>query len=345
MRPLLVLAILLLGLSGAATEPEYSPLFADYFHAADDQGPSLVEIDSATGRSDRLVVAPLQSRSLPIEILRPTNLDDALTVASASPEIDAALAASSNADADADGAANRPELSIGDLCNALYTSAQDNDLPIAFFANLIWQESRLRDDAVSPKGAQGIAQFMPKVALQTGLDDPFDPMQAIPASARLLHTLRTQFRNLGFVAAAYNAGARRVAEWLKHRRGLPRETRGYVVRVTGLSVDAWRKMPVDGDALTFVRRLPCRSLPAFANVEQEHLEQVELEQAKMEEAKAVQGNTKPAAAGQNLRQHAAERKRERPLAPHEARRPSRENHAGKHEAEHAHAARDKRKSA
>ncbi len=94
-------------------------------------------------------------------------------------------------------------------------------MPVPFFANLIWQESRLRDDAVSRKGALGIAQFMPETAAETGLDNPFDPLQAIPASARFLRELRMQFGNLGFVAAAYNAGAHRVTEWLEHRGSLP----------------------------------------------------------------------------------------------------------------------------
>ena len=65
------------------------------------------------------------------------------------------------------------------------TSAQDNDLPVPFFANLIWQESRLRDDAVSRKGALGIAQFMPETAAETGLDNPFDPLQSHPGFGAL----------------------------------------------------------------------------------------------------------------------------------------------------------------
>jgi hypothetical protein len=121
---------------------------------------------------------------------------------------------------------------------------------------------------------------MPKTAVETGLANPFDPMQAIPASAHLLQRLRMQFGNLGFVAAAYNAGPRRVIEWLERRASLPRETRDYVVRVTGLSVEAWKTMPIDNGALTFVPRLPCRSLPAFANVEQEQMQQAELDRAK-----------------------------------------------------------------
>jgi hypothetical protein len=86
-----------------------------------------------------------------------------------------------------------------------------------------------------------------------------------------------QFGNLGFVAAAYNAGPRRVIEWLEHRGSLPRETRGYVLRVTGLTAETWKRAPVDNEALTFVPRLPCRSLPAFANVEQEQMQQAQLE--------------------------------------------------------------------
>jgi hypothetical protein len=160
------------------------------------------------------------------------------------------------------------------LCNTLFDSAQHNDLPVPFFANLIWQESRLRHDAVSPVGAQGIAQFMPRVAAEVGLANPFDPRQALPASARLLRELRDRFRNLGFVAAAYNAGPHRVSEWLQHGGKLPRETQNYVVSITGRSVEAWRKNQVDDSALKFARPLPCRELPAFASIEQAQAEQI-----------------------------------------------------------------------
>ncbi len=182
-------------------------------------------------------------------------------------------------------------MSLDDLCQALFTSAQANDIPVQFFANLIWQESRLKADDVSKKGAQGIAQFMPSVAAEKGLDDPFNPMQALPASARLLRELRMEFGNLGLVAAAYNAGPGRVARWLERRVDLPRETRNYVVKVTGLSVDAWRDMRVTDEALTFVQHLPCRSMPAFATVEQEQQAQTEakIEQAKLDDSDDVTG--------------------------------------------------------
>jgi hypothetical protein len=192
------------------------------------------------------------------------------------------------------------EASLDDLCNALLTSAQDNDLPVPFFANLLWQESRLRDDVVSPVGALGIAQFMPQTALESGLDNPFDPLQAIPASARLLRELHQQFGNLGFAAAAYNAGAHRVAEWLERRRALPLETRNYVVLVTGRSAEEWRKTPPDAAALHFVTRLPCRDMPAFADLEQAQMQQEQAEQAA---AKLFQAE-----------QHASDRGKPRPHA-------------------------------
>src|SRR5262249_30111811 len=39
-----------------------------------------------------------------------------------------------------------------------------------------------------------------------------------------------------------------------HRGSLPRETRGYVLRVAGLTAETWKRAPVDNEALTFVPR-------------------------------------------------------------------------------------------
>ena len=125
------------------------------------------------------------------------------------------------------------------LCTLIETAATDNDLPIGFFTRLIWKESRFRDDAVSPKGAQGIAQFMPGTAAERGLDDPFDATAAIPASASLLADLKRDFGNLGLAAAAYNAGRDRVNDWLNDNGTLPAETRDYVLAITGASADTW----------------------------------------------------------------------------------------------------------
>jgi len=112
-------------------------------------------------------------------------------------------------------------------------------LPETFFRQLIWQESRFNPRAVSPAGAQGIAQFMPGTARWRGLSDPFDSSTALFASARWLRELWTEFGNLGLAAAAYNAGPQRVRNWLKGQDSLPTETRAYVMIVTGRSAMDW----------------------------------------------------------------------------------------------------------
>jgi Transglycosylase SLT domain len=69
------------------------------------------------------------------------------------------------------------------MCQTLESAAHANDLPLEFLTRLLWQESRFNPDAVSPAGAQGIAQFMPKTGASRGLQNPFDPIQAITKSA------------------------------------------------------------------------------------------------------------------------------------------------------------------
>ena len=126
------------------------------------------------------------------------------------------------------------------------SAAKANDLPLEFFARVIWQESRFQSDAVGPvtrsgQRAQGIAQFMPGTASERRLLDPFDPVQALPKSAEFLRELREQFGNLGLAAAAYNAGPRRVQEWLAGSGYMPQETRNYVSAITGTTVDDWAR--------------------------------------------------------------------------------------------------------
>jgi hypothetical protein len=131
------------------------------------------------------------------------------------------------------------------LCLLLESAASANDLPLEFFVRLIWKESRFAPDAVGPptrsgQRARGIAQFMPGTATERGLLDPLDPIAALPKSAELLRDLRAEFGNLGLAAAAYNAGPRRVHDWLAGTGGMPAQTRHYVAAITGRTVDDWR---------------------------------------------------------------------------------------------------------
>jgi len=151
-------------------------------------------------------------------------------------------------------------VSTESICSALAAAAAQNDLPTDFFARLIWQESRFDPAAVSRAGAQGVAQFMPGTANWRGLSNPFDPLEAIAQSAKLLRDLRREFGNLGLAAAAYNAGSRRVHEWLAGRRALPGETRAYVRIVTGYSPDEWVRASPGMDEMQSEKTVPCREM-------------------------------------------------------------------------------------
>lgn len=133
-------------------------------------------------------------------------------------------------------AKEQPALSV---CEIIAREAQRRALPETFFARLIWKESSFNPRAVSPKGAQGIAQFMPATAKERGLADPFKPAEALTASAHLLSELIQSLGNLGLAAAAYNAGLDRVLGWLDGRGNLPLETRDYVYSITGRPANDW----------------------------------------------------------------------------------------------------------
>jgi hypothetical protein len=133
---------------------------------------------------------------------------------------------------------------VESICPLVEEAAQAHGLPLEFFTRLIWQESRFNPGAIGPltrsgQRAQGIAQFMPDTAKERGAFDPFDPVAALPKSAEFLRDLRGQFGNLGLAAAAYNAGPKRVRDWLAGRSSLPGQTRNYVSAITGRNADDW----------------------------------------------------------------------------------------------------------
>ncbi|HEV7275040.1 MAG TPA: transglycosylase SLT domain-containing protein [Devosiaceae bacterium] len=128
---------------------------------------------------------------------------------------------------------------FGDVCRAIERLANHHGLPPAFFARLIWQESRFDPSAISRAGAQGIAQFMPGTARLRGLRQALQPAEALAHSAEYLRFLRDKFGNLGLAAAAYNSGEGRVSRWQARGGLLPSETRNYVLTITGAPVDSW----------------------------------------------------------------------------------------------------------
>ncbi len=132
---------------------------------------------------------------------------------------------------------------VADVCGVIETAAQRNQLDPNFFARLIWKESLFDAGAISPAGAQGIAQFMPGTAKLRGLADPFNPAEALFASALYLAELARDYGNIGLAAVAYNGGEARAERFLAEKAALPAETRAYVQAITGHSADAWRDAP------------------------------------------------------------------------------------------------------
>jgi Transglycosylase SLT domain/D-alanyl-D-alanine carboxypeptidase/Putative Flp pilus-assembly TadE/G-like len=114
-------------------------------------------------------------------------------------------------------------------------SAEDGGIPPIVLAALLRTESGFNRWAVSPAGAQGIAQFMPATARGVGLRDPFDPVQAIPAAARLVGGHLRNFGSIPLALAAYNAGPGAVQRY----GGVPpyAETQAYVARIMALAGD------------------------------------------------------------------------------------------------------------
>ena len=105
------------------------------------------------------------------------------------------------------------------------------DLSPSLLEALVWQESRWRENAVSPVGARGLAQLMPGTARYLGVDSS-DPFQNLEGGARYLREQLDRFDgNLEKALAAYNAGPGRVAR----AGGIPniRETQQYVAAIMG----------------------------------------------------------------------------------------------------------------
>jgi hypothetical protein len=161
--------------------------------------------------------------------------------------------------------AQAPASPTENFCHALREAAEASGIPVPFFARLLWQESRFRSNEVSPAGAQGVAQFMPGTAAEVGLDDPFDAMKALPASAKFLRKLRDDFGNLGLAAAAYNAGPGRIQKWLARESELPRETRDYVRIITGTKAEDWtERSEALAIRIDLPREAPCEGIGSLS---------------------------------------------------------------------------------
>ena len=118
----------------------------------------------------------------------------------------------------------------GDLRALAAAAAERHGLDPELVLAVVGVESAFRPEAVSPKGAQGLMQLMPRTAVSLGVEDAFDPEQNLDGGVRHLGSLLAQYDgDVERALAAYNAGEGAVAR----HGGIPpfRETREYVKRV------------------------------------------------------------------------------------------------------------------
>jgi hypothetical protein len=118
--------------------------------------------------------------------------------------------------------------------------ASNSGISPDYFVRQINQESGFNPNAVSPGGAEGIAQFLPSTAAGLGID-PFNPAQALNAAAHVMAGYNNMYGgNYAMALAAYNGGSGTVqnainscgsANWMNC---LPGETRNYIRVIMGV---------------------------------------------------------------------------------------------------------------
>jgi soluble lytic murein transglycosylase-like protein len=108
--------------------------------------------------------------------------------------------------------------------------AREHGLSPVLVEAVVAIESGFDPAAVSPKGAGGLMQLMPKTAAALGVLDRFDPRENIRGGVRHLQYLLERYHgSVALALAAYNAGEGAVDT----HRGVPPypETQQYVQRV------------------------------------------------------------------------------------------------------------------
>jgi soluble lytic murein transglycosylase-like protein len=119
---------------------------------------------------------------------------------------------------------------------AIQTSASRHALSQALIAAVAWQESHMRQDAVSPKGARGVMQLMPVTAqgLQVNARDLSANVDG--GAAYLAQMLSRYDGDIIKTLAAYNAGPEAVDRY----HGVPPypETQAYVAAVLDRLADS-----------------------------------------------------------------------------------------------------------
>ena len=156
--------------------------------------------------------------------------EDLTPAAPPAPPAPALPAAPASSAASAALAAPPPRASGQNMNDLINSISERHRLDPDLINSVIHAESGFNPRAVSPKGAQGLMQLMPKTSTELGVANAFDPQANIEGGTRYLRELLERYDfDLIKALAAYNAGPERVEQY----RGVPpyQETRAYVARI------------------------------------------------------------------------------------------------------------------
>lgn len=118
----------------------------------------------------------------------------------------------------------------GEFLAVAKAAAAKHGIPEDLFLRLVQRESGWNPNAVSAKGATGLAQLMPATAAKLGVDAT-DPEENLHGGARYLRMMYDRFGSWRLALAAYNAGPLAVEQ----AGGVPdyAETKSYVAIILG----------------------------------------------------------------------------------------------------------------
>lgn len=116
------------------------------------------------------------------------------------------------------------------LSDIIAKASKKYSLTPELISSIIKQESGFNSSAVSPKGAKGLMQLMPKTAAELGVKNILDPEENVMAGTKYLRNLLDIYKgNMKAALSAYNAGPGNVDA----NQNVPniKETREYLKRV------------------------------------------------------------------------------------------------------------------
>jgi soluble lytic murein transglycosylase-like protein len=184
-----------------------------------------------------VLTRPAPRASVPAPVLEPAVQEQVPPVPAPAPASDPSLVAVERALAAVATKLTAEERSA--VGTVISRAEREAGLPALLLVALIQQESRFDRRAVGPRGARGLMQLRPFVALAVasrngisydGQDTLFDPVRNVEIGTAYLAELRRRFGTVELALAAYNRGPGRVRRDLR-RGGEPRYQ--FVAQVLG----------------------------------------------------------------------------------------------------------------